>query len=217
MADKAAGDPVPALDTYYEQGYSLVTSKQAQQAFDIQSEPDKVRDAYGRTAFGQRALLARRLVEAGVPFVTLYDGGWDSHSDIFPGLSQKLPPFEHAIAALDRRPRPARTAGDDAGRGPGRVRPHAEDLDPGRGQKLPGRDHWANAMSVMFAGCGVPGGPGRRRDRSQRLRRQSNACSRPRISPRPSTASWASIPTRSITRRKAGRPTWSAIRRRSRN
>ena len=88
LADKAAADPVQALDSYYDQGYSLVTSKEAQQAFDIQSEPDKVRDAYGRTAFGQRALLARRLVEAGVPFITLYDGGWDSHSDIFPGLAE---------------------------------------------------------------------------------------------------------------------------------
>ena len=84
-------DPVQALDSYYEQGYSLITSKEAQQAFNIQSEPDKVRDAYGRTSFGQRALLSRRLVEAGVPFVTLYDGGWDSHAEIFPGAVGKAP------------------------------------------------------------------------------------------------------------------------------
>jgi hypothetical protein len=152
IADKAAGDPVNALDEYYEQGYDLVTSKEAQQAFDIHSEPDKVRDAYGRTPFGQRALLARRLVEAGVPFVTLYEGGWDHHVDLFKGLAQKLPPFEAAVAAL------------------------IEDLDQrglldttlvvalgefGRTPKVNdrgGRDHWSNAMSVLFAGCGTPRG-----------------------------------------------------------
>ncbi len=157
LADKAAADPVLSLDSYYDQGYSLVTSKEAQQAFNIQSEPDKVRDAYGRTAFGQRALLARRLVEAGVPFITLYDGGWDSHSDIFPGLAQKLPPFEHALAALiedlDQRGLLETTlvvALGEFGRTP--------KISTLATAKTPGRDHWASAMSVMFAGCGVPGG-----------------------------------------------------------
>src|SRR5687767_10460827 len=65
IADEAAADPALALDEYYEQGYSLITSRQSQQAFDISQEPEKVRDAYGRSSFGQRALLARRLVEAG--------------------------------------------------------------------------------------------------------------------------------------------------------
>lgn len=152
FADKAAGDPVVALDEYYEQGYNLMSSKEAQKAFDINNEPDKVRDSYGRTSFGQRALLARRLVEAGVPFVTLYEGGWDHHEKIFDGLEKKLPPFESAIATL------------------------IEDLDQrglldstlvvalgefGRTPKINnrgGRDHWSNAMSVMFAGGGTPGG-----------------------------------------------------------
>jgi hypothetical protein len=83
---KEAGDPVVALDEHYEQGYSLVASKQAQAAFDIHREPDRIREAYGRDGFGQRALLARRLVEAGVPFITLYDGGWDHHTKIFETL-----------------------------------------------------------------------------------------------------------------------------------
>lgn len=152
MEDKAAGDPVAALDEYYEQGYNLVTSPEAQRAFDIHSEPDAVRDRYGRHSFGQRALLARRLVEAQVPFVTLYEGGWDHHRELFPALKKKMPPFESAIAAL------------------------IEDLDErglldqtlvvalgefGRTPKINsdgGRDHWSNAMSVMFAGCGVRGG-----------------------------------------------------------
>src|SRR5262249_54233504 len=83
FTDQAACDPAVTLDTYYEQGYDLMSSRDAQRAFDIGDEPDVVRDAYGRNAFGQRALLARRLVEAGVPFVTLNQGGWDHHVGIF--------------------------------------------------------------------------------------------------------------------------------------
>ncbi len=151
-ADEEAGDPVLALDEYYEQGYNLISSPEAQKAFDIHSEPDEVRDAYGRNSFGQRALLARRLVEAGVPFVTLYEGGWDHHVDIFKGLDKKLPPFEATIAALiqdlDRRGQLDSTlvvALGEFGRTP-------KINDRG------GRDHWSNAMSVMFAGGGTPGG-----------------------------------------------------------
>ncbi|MCA9116204.1 MAG: DUF1501 domain-containing protein, partial [Planctomycetaceae bacterium] len=67
---EAAGDPVPSLDDNYRQGLELVTSRPAQEAFDIHQEPDSVRERYTRTSFGQRALLGRRLVEAGVPFIT---------------------------------------------------------------------------------------------------------------------------------------------------
>ena len=59
-----------------------------------------MRNRFGRNSFGQRALLARRLVEAGVPFVTLYDGGWDHHRDIFNNLNKRLPDFESSIAVL---------------------------------------------------------------------------------------------------------------------
>jgi hypothetical protein len=152
FADKAAGDPVAALDTYYEQGYRLMSSKEAQKAFDVHGEPDKVRDDYGRNAFGQRALLARRLVEAGVPFVTLYHGGWDHHTHIFKSLDKTLPRFQNAIAALiedlDRRGLLETTlvvALGEFGRTP-------------KINKDGGRDHWSNAMSVLFAGCGTPGG-----------------------------------------------------------
>src|SRR5439155_1705456 len=69
-------------------------------AFDIGREPERVRDCYGRTPFGQRALLARRLVEAGVPFITLYEGGWDHHKDIFNALAKRLPVFDQTIATL---------------------------------------------------------------------------------------------------------------------
>ncbi len=150
--DPAAGDPVVALDEFYQQGYELVTSPAAQAAFDISREPDAVRDRYGRNGFGQRALLARRLVEAGVPFITLNEGGWDHHRDIFNALRTRLPAFEATIAALiedlDQRgmlPRTMVLALGEFGRTP--------QVNSDRG-----RDHWSNAMSVLFAGGGTPGG-----------------------------------------------------------
>src|SRR5690606_21193754 len=91
-------DPVVAYDDNYAQGYELVQTPEAQKAFDIDSEPDVIREAYGRNAFGQRALLARRLVEAGVPFVTVYDGGWDHHWDLFPALKNRLPSWDQTVA-----------------------------------------------------------------------------------------------------------------------
>ena len=152
IPEPAASDPALSLDDYYTQSYDLISSPQAQRAFDIHSEPDEVRDAFGRNSFGQRALLARRLVEAGVPFITLYEGGWDHHRNIFPTLRKRLPTFEATVATLLR------------------------DLDErglldttlvvmlgefGRTPKVnsrAGRDHWSNAMSVLMAGAGCPGG-----------------------------------------------------------
>jgi hypothetical protein len=152
IADKAAGDPTLSLDEYYQQGVSLVTSPEAQQAFDIHSEPDAVRDEYGRNSFGQRALLARRLVEAGVPFITLYEGGWDHHTQIFKAFNDRMPAFEATVAALildlERRGLLETTLVVLLG-------------EFGRTPKInndAGRDHWANAMSVLFAGCRCPGG-----------------------------------------------------------
>jgi len=151
-ADEVSGDPVNAMDEFYRQGHRLITSNEAQAAFDIHSEPDRTREAYGRNSFGQRALLARRLVEAGVPFITLYSGGWDHHVDIFPRLKDMLPPVDQGVAAL------------------------VDDLDArgmldstlvvllgefGRTPKINakgGRDHWSGAMSVLFAGGGCPRG-----------------------------------------------------------
>lgn len=149
---EAAGDPTLAGDEFFEQGLELISSPEAQAAFDIHREPDSVRDKYGRHAFGQRALLARRLVAAGVPFVTLYHGGWDHHRDIFTSLKTKLPPFEATVAALvdDLRrcgmlERTLVVAMGEFGRTP-------------KVNSRGGRDHWANAMSVMLAGGGTPGG-----------------------------------------------------------
>jgi hypothetical protein len=157
ITDKAAADPVNALDEYYRQGYNLMNSAAAQKAFDIHAEPDRVRDAYGRNGFGQRALLARRLIEAGVPFVTLYDGGWDHHSEIFSGLPKKLVPFENAIATLieDLEARGLLESTLVVALGEFGRTPKISQLAD---RSSPGRDHWANAMSIMFAGGGTPGG-----------------------------------------------------------
>jgi len=152
IQDEAAGDPVLAVDEFYQQGLQLIASPEAQAAFDIHAESDAVRDAYGRHSFGQRALLARRLVAAGVPFVTLYEGGWDHHTDLFDAFEKKVPPFEAAIAALieDLRARGMLERSLVVALG-----------EFGRTPKINergGRDHWSNAMSVMFAGGGTPGG-----------------------------------------------------------
>jgi len=157
FADESAGDPAMANDEYYRQGMDLVTSTEAQAAFDISQEKDEVREAYGRNAFGQRALLARRLVEAGVPFITVYDGGWDHHSDLFGALTTRLPSWDQTVAALindlDQRGLLDSTlviAMGEFGRTP--------KISTLSGQTKPGRDHWANAMSVLMAGGGTPGG-----------------------------------------------------------
>ncbi len=152
FTDAAAGDPTMATDEFYAQGLQLISSAEAQAAFDIHAEPGSIRDAYGRNSFGQRALLARRLVSAGVPFVTLYHGGWDHHSNLFKSFDTKMPPFEAAIAALiedlkqqGMLERTLVIALGEFGRTP-------------KVNATGGRDHWSNAMSVMFAGGGTPGG-----------------------------------------------------------
>jgi hypothetical protein len=78
----------------------VLTARQTRRAFDIDAEPDRVRDANGRTRLGQGCLLARRLVEAGVPFVTVDDDGWDHHAQVFPGLRQRLPELDRCLSAV---------------------------------------------------------------------------------------------------------------------
>ena len=156
-SDPATADPVVAVDEFFHQGLELITTPEAQKAFDIDTESDATRDMYGRNSFGQRALLARRLVEAGVPFVTIYDGGWDHHSDLFGALKTRLPSWDQTVAALindlDSRGLLENTmviALGEFGRTP--------TISTLPGQSKPGRDHWANAMSILFAGGGTPGG-----------------------------------------------------------
>ena len=122
------GQRSAAMDTFYQRAYSLISSQQAREAFNIDAEPAALRDEYGRNAAGQRMLMARRLVEAGVRFVTLTYGGWDMHASITARHARaSCPPFDQAFAALITRPRPHGPARQHAGHGLQRVRPHAED------------------------------------------------------------------------------------------
>ncbi|HSQ58799.1 MAG TPA: DUF1501 domain-containing protein, partial [Gemmata sp.] len=90
-----------ARDEFYEKAHGIITGPAAKQAFDLNKEPDKVRDRYGRNSLGQGCLLARRLIEAGVQFVTVTDGGWDTHTDNFKSLKTRLlPRVDRGLSAL---------------------------------------------------------------------------------------------------------------------
>ncbi len=153
IADSAAEDPAMAFDNYYARAFDLVTSDEAQKAFDISLEPDKVREKYGRNDFGQRLLLARRLTEVGVPFVTVYNGGWDDHRTLFANYKKdKTARIDTGVSALLQ---------DLADRGTLEKTMVIMLGEFGRTPKINkdgGRDHWSFAMSVMMAGAGIPGG-----------------------------------------------------------
>jgi hypothetical protein len=148
---------VEGMKSYQERAFALLTSPQTQHAFDIQREDPRLRDRYGRTTYGQSVLLARRLVEAGVRFVTVYYspgiGGWDTHKDNFDTLKRsRLPITDQTLPAL------------------------IEDLDDrglldetlvvwtgefGRTPKInrdAGRDHWPQCYTVLMAGGGLKRG-----------------------------------------------------------
>lgn len=122
-------------------------------AFDLDQEPERLRDAYGCTAIGQSCLLARRLVEAGARFVTVSHGGWDTHSDHFEACRRELiPPMDQAFAALlsDLHDRGLLATTlvvwmGEFGRSP-------------QINTLAGRDHWPWSGCAVFAGAGVRGG-----------------------------------------------------------
>ena len=80
----------------------MISSQKAREAFNIAAEPAKIRDEYGRNPAGQRMLMARRLVAAGVRMVTLQYGGWDLHTQIVPGMKSQMPAFDQALATLVR-------------------------------------------------------------------------------------------------------------------
>jgi hypothetical protein len=151
--DRLVEDPAVVFDQFYQQGFDLVSSAKAQAAFDISLEDEKVRDRYGRNDVGQRMLLARRLVEVGVSWVTINYGGWDDHRKLFETYKgDRLKRFDQGLAALltdlDERGLLANTlvvALGEFGRTP-------------KVNKDAGRDHWPHAMSVLMAGAGIPGG-----------------------------------------------------------
>jgi uncharacterized protein (DUF1501 family) len=153
MTDKAAEDPAVAFDEFYSQGFDLITSTEAQAAFDMDKEDEKMREKYGRNDFGQRLLMARRLTEVGVPWVTVYYGGWDDHRGLFKSYAKdKAERIDTGVSALIQ---------DLADRG---TLDNTMVLLLGEFGRTPkinkdaGRDHWSFAMSVLMAGGGIPGG-----------------------------------------------------------
>jgi hypothetical protein len=145
-------DELDSMDAFYQHAYKLISSQQAREAFNLEAEPAALRDEYGRTQAGQRMILARRLVEAGVRFVSLTAGGWDHHDNIKAGIQTNLPPTDQAIAAL---------INDLHQRGMLDSTLVMVTSEFGRSPKIGptgGRDHWPRVFSTMLAGGGVKGG-----------------------------------------------------------
>ena len=155
MADQVA--EVSGMQAYRSRAIDLLTSPATRKAFALNEESDRLRDRYGRTTYGQSVLLARRLVEAGVRFVTVYYsrgiGGWDTHKANFDTLkNSRLPQTDESVSALL----------DDL-----RVRGLLDETlvywtgDFGRTPKInkdAGRDHWPQCQTVLMAGGGIRGG-----------------------------------------------------------
>ena len=168
-----------AMDAFERQAMHLLTSPEVREAFDLSREEPRVRDLYGRHSWGQQCLMARRLVEAGVEIVTTtFDGplcgrvaNWDDHAvnhNVFEAMRFRAPFFDAAVTALiediyarglDRRVLVVVTG--EFGRTP-RIS-YASSSGGGvasadAGVVQPGRDHWPNANSMLFAGGGITTG-----------------------------------------------------------
>jgi uncharacterized protein (DUF1501 family) len=160
-------------DTNQRKAFTLLASRQTKAAFDLRAEPDRVRDRYGPGINAMSMLMARRLVEAGVPFVTVFwkgdkeldalcksGGGWDTHGNNFNCLKDRLlPEFDRPFAALldDLNQRGLLEStlvivSSEMGR-----KPRIGDPRSG-GAGCAGRDHWTACMSVLLAGGGIRGG-----------------------------------------------------------
>jgi hypothetical protein len=166
-----AGDLTDGLDAFHRQALDILRSRQTRRAFNLDEEPTRLRDRYGRTPFGQGALAARRLVEAGVRFVTITLGGWDTHGQNFNALrSRLLPQVDQTLSALiedmDGRGTLENTVvycAGEFGRTP-RINRNA------------GRDHWARSMAVLLAGGGFKRGLVHGSTDSQGMAPATDAC-----------------------------------------
>ncbi|MCA9051259.1 MAG: DUF1501 domain-containing protein, partial [Planctomycetaceae bacterium] len=142
-----------ALDENFRAAFEMITAPETKTAFRIEEETDELRDRYGRHKFGLNCLLARRLIESGVRFVTVTDGGWDTHQNNFKSLrDSRIPPVDQGLPTLlaDLEDRGLLDSTlvvwlTDFGRTP-------------NVNSASGRDHWASAGFAVMAGAGVPGG-----------------------------------------------------------
>jgi uncharacterized protein (DUF1501 family) len=146
-----AGPLVKEHRELYDQTAQMVLSPRTK-AFNLDAEPDRTRDLYGRSAFGQGCLMARRLIEAGVTFVEVQSSGWDTHSNELAGLKKLIPPVDHGTAAL---------VADLKARGLLEKTLVIWMGEFGRQPRInltAGRDHYPQAFNVALAGAGVRGG-----------------------------------------------------------
>ncbi len=149
------GDSV-GLDEFRRQAFDMVTGPAARNAFDLEAEPAALRDRYGRNRLGQSLLLARRLVEQGISFVTVGTFNWDHHSNLWSDMRRDVPAFDRGVTTLIEdlysrglQQRVLVVVMGEFGR-----TPRFEVI----GRNKPGRDHWGDAMSVMLSGGGLAGG-----------------------------------------------------------
>jgi hypothetical protein len=151
FARSGARELVKDHQSLYSQTAHMVLSPRVK-AFDLEGEPAKVRDTYGRTGFGQGCLMARRLIEAGVTFVEVQSTGWDTHGGELAALKKLIPPVDQGMAAL---------LADLKLRG---LLANTLVIWMGEFGRMPqinltaGRDHFPSAFNVALAGCGVKGG-----------------------------------------------------------
>lgn len=145
-------DVLDTVDSFYSRAYELIHSDKARAAFDLKKENPKTRDTYGRGKAGSRLLLARRLVEAGVRFITVQYGKWDHHTKIEPGIKEHVPEFDQAYSAL---------INDLNDRGLLDSTLVVASTEFGRTPKIntvAGRDHWGKVFSIAMAGGGMQRG-----------------------------------------------------------
>lgn len=157
------------MDAFQEKALNLVTSPETRRAFDLSQEPESLRERYGRNIHGQRLLLARRLIEAGVRLVTVYWGGplnapddyWDTHKGNFPKQRDRLlPPFDRAFSALllDLKQRGLLDETLVIAMGEFGRTPRIGLITANAGTDNTGRDHWPYCYSLVMAGAGIRGG-----------------------------------------------------------
>jgi hypothetical protein len=148
FASKEKSDALDAMDSFYNSAYSLISSPEAREAFNLNAEDGKVRDQYGRNTAGQRLLMARRLIAAGVRVVSVTYGGWDHHNNIVQAFKGQMPAFDQAFSAMIRDM-------DSTGLLDETVVMVSSEF--GRTPKVNnnnGRDHWPKVFSVVMAGGG---------------------------------------------------------------
>src|SRR5262245_34253316 len=149
----ASADLVEGLDSFHKQALDILRSDRTKKAFNLNEEKQELRDAYGANPFGQGALAARRLVEAGVRFVTISMGGWDTHNQNFQALkTRNLPQLDTTLSTLIRDL-------DERGLLDSTIVMCAGEF--GRTPKInqrAGRDHWARSMACVLAGGGLKRG-----------------------------------------------------------